>query len=156
MRVLVGAVAAAALSLGAVAGCGAVDDLVRAAGQHADDLAGLAHSKWVPEVPAVVTVTSEQVRTEAESFLSRVSSVPVEDRAEVVKAGCDLWTAYDVEQDPDEAWAVIRDQFPNAYSYRGQIMDLANDFKSADSGGEQAVVLGRAAVCFAADQTAPD
>ncbi|WP_207556063.1 hypothetical protein [Intrasporangium flavum] len=156
MRVLVGAVAAAALALGgAVAGCGAVDDLVRAAGQHADDLAGLARSRWVPEVPAVVTVTSEQVRAEADSFLSRLSSVPTEDRAEVVQAGCHIWTAYDVEQDPDKIWGVIRDQFPNAYSYREQVADLVSDFRSADTTGGQAVVLGRAAVCFAADEAAP-
>jgi len=157
MRALVGVVAAAAVTLGdAAAGCGAAKGLAEAVGHNAEDLTVLARSKWVPELPAVVTVTSEQVRAQADSFLGRVADVPVEERAEVVKAACDLWTLYDIEQDPEKALSTVRDQFENAWVYEQQVRDLGAELQAADSSRDQAVILGRAAVCFAADQTAPD
>ena len=156
MRVVLGVAVSATMACAclSLSGCGGLDDLARVASQHADDASALARTRWVPRSPNVVVVPAQDIRARAGTFLDEVSSVPTEERAQVVQAACEVWNAYDIEQDPEKVLPWIRDRFPNAWAYREQVRDLARDFEAADSSTDRAVLLGRAAVCAAADQVA--
>lgn len=128
----------------------AADDVVRALRPVADDVDTLRSSRWTPPRAASVVVapSGDEIAAQAGRLATPLETVPPESRQEVVNVACEVVGAVEAAGGTaDDVSTYFATRFDTAYSYCLLVEELAGNLYEAGNASDQAVILGRAAVC---------
>lgn len=141
-----------------LAGCGGSSSaIMRGVAREADDVGRLVTSKHVPrQAPRVnpAAVPEQQVTAAAADLARPVDEIPSEgDAWQLIRGACEAADIIEAGQSWDSALAYLKGKSPGL-QYPNAAEELLENLVQADTSGDVIRVLGKAALCEAADRKA--
>lgn len=136
-----------------VTGCGG--GILQGAASQADDIGRLARSRWIPPriAPRVnpAQIPKQSVTAAAAALARPVDDVPTEDAWPIAKGACEATELIEAGQSWENASNYLMGKSP-ALKYRVQAQGLLKNLAEADTSTDVFVILGKVAICEAADR----